>query len=317
MKRLFLIGGTMGVGKSTVCQILKRRLPACVYLDGDWCWDADPFQVTDETRAMVLDNICHVLQNFLRCSAYENIIFCWVMHQQAIWDAILAQLDLEGCQVITAALTASAKALESRLQGDVQQGLRSPDILQRSVQRLPLYLDLDSLLVDTTDRTPAEVADKIISLADLPTGLRLRICRETDGAALAHLFYETVHHVNARDYTPEQLSAWAPEKRDLAAWNQSFLAHYSLVAELDEQIVGFGDIDRGGYLDRLYVHKAYQRRGIATALCDKLELAASRPITTHASITARPFFAARGYRVMREATAQRQGIGLTYFIMEK
>ena len=71
MKTLYLIGGTMGVGKTTVSQILKKRLPNAVYLDGDWCWDASPFQVTEETKAMVLDNICHLLSNFLRCSAYE------------------------------------------------------------------------------------------------------------------------------------------------------------------------------------------------------------------------------------------------------
>ena len=69
MKRLYLIGGTMGVGKTTVCQNLKRLLPNAVFLDGDWCWDADPFQVTDETKAMVLDNICHLLNNFIRCTA--------------------------------------------------------------------------------------------------------------------------------------------------------------------------------------------------------------------------------------------------------
>ena len=34
MKTLYLIGGTMGVGKTTVCQILKRRLPDAVFLDG-------------------------------------------------------------------------------------------------------------------------------------------------------------------------------------------------------------------------------------------------------------------------------------------
>lgn len=82
-----MIGGTMGVGKTTVCQQLKRDLPDSVFLDGDWCWDASPFQVTDETKAMVLDNICHLLNNFLKCSAYENIIFCWVMHEQQIGRA--------------------------------------------------------------------------------------------------------------------------------------------------------------------------------------------------------------------------------------
>lgn len=55
-------------------------------------------------------------------------------------------------------------------------------------------------------------------------------------------------------------------------------------------IVGFGDIDNTGYLDRLYVHKDYQNQGIAKAMCDKLEQHnAYNEITTHASITAKPF----------------------------
>ena len=76
MKKLFLIGGTMGIGKSTVSQFLKYKLPNSVFLDGDWCWDAHPFLVTEETKEMVMQNICLMLNNFLKCSAYENVIFC-------------------------------------------------------------------------------------------------------------------------------------------------------------------------------------------------------------------------------------------------
>ena len=56
MKNVYLVGGTMGVGKTTICQQLKRKLPNSVFLDGDWCWDADPFWVTEETKKMVLEN---------------------------------------------------------------------------------------------------------------------------------------------------------------------------------------------------------------------------------------------------------------------
>ena len=66
MKKLIIIGGTMGVGKTTTGQALKKFLPRCAFLDGDWCWDMEPFVVTDETRAMVMDNITHLLRNFLR-----------------------------------------------------------------------------------------------------------------------------------------------------------------------------------------------------------------------------------------------------------
>ena len=95
MKNLYLIGGTMGVGKTTVSQQLKKLLPRAVFLDGDWCWDADPFQVTGETKEMVMDNICHVLNNFLRCPAYENVIFCWVMDRGEILEELLGRLDVD------------------------------------------------------------------------------------------------------------------------------------------------------------------------------------------------------------------------------
>ena len=91
------------------------------------------------------------------------------------------------------------------------------------------------------------------------------------------------------------------------------------MAELDGQLAGFGDLDpAAGYLDRLYVGRAFQRRGVASALCDALEGAArSHPITTHASRTARPFFERRGYRVIRAQQVERRGVQLENFVMEK
>lgn len=89
----------MGVGKTAVSQQLKLDLHNSVFLDGDWCWNARPFQVTDETKSMVLDNICFLLNNFLHCSAYENVIFWWVMHQQSIIDSITKKLDTQNCTV--------------------------------------------------------------------------------------------------------------------------------------------------------------------------------------------------------------------------
>ena len=147
--------------------------------------------------------------------------------------------------------------------------------------------------------------------------MQLRPYRTQDCPALAGLFYDTVHTVNARDYTPPQLDAWADGHADLAAWDRSLSEHHSLVAVWDGVIVGFGDMASDGYLDRLYVHKDYQGRGIATALCDALEQAVPGPYTTHASITARPFFEHRGYRVVRKQQVERKGILLTNFVMQK
>ena len=148
--------------------------------------------------------------------------------------------------------------------------------------------------------------------------MRLRKYESRDCEHLAELFYRTVHSVNAKDYTTEQLNAWAPGTVDLKEWNRSFLEHRTVVAIKNNEIVGFGDIDNTGYLDRLYVHKNNQGEGIATAICDELECSVpGRTITTHSSVTARPFFEQRGYKVIREQTVVRKGISLTNFLMEK
>lgn len=147
--------------------------------------------------------------------------------------------------------------------------------------------------------------------------MELRRYQQSDCKELTELFYHTVHTVNAKDYTKEQLDVWATGQADLAKWNQSLQEHYSVVAVENGVIVGFGDIDKTGYLDRLYVHADYQGRGIATAICNQLERAVQGDITTHASITAKPFFEKRGYKVVKEQQVERQGILLANFVMEK
>lgn len=140
----------------------------------------------------------------------------------------------------------------------------------------------------------------------------------TDCKALTELFYETVHKINSADYTAEQLNVWADGNPNLEEWDKSFREHYTIVAEMDGIIVGFGDIDKTGYLDRLFVHKDFQHIGIATEICDCLEKAfPTEKITSHVSITARPFFESRGYKVIREQQVVRKNIALTNYIMEK
>lgn len=146
----------------------------------------------------------------------------------------------------------------------------------------------------------------------------LRPYTSADLEEILTLFYETVHTVNARDYTPPQLYAWAPRTADRARWDRTLREHTSLVAVENGQILGFGDMDATGYLDRLYVHKDHQRQGIATALCDALEAAVPAPLlTTHASITARPFFARRGYTVLHARQVERFGVAMTNYAIEK
>lgn len=151
--------------------------------------------------------------------------------------------------------------------------------------------------------------------------MTVRKYKPEDCESIAKLFYETVHTVNAKDYTSEQLNAWATGDVDLEAWNNSFIEHNTLVAVVDGEITGFADMDNTGYLDRLYVHKDYQRMGIATALVKELErYARNEGITsfvTYASITARPFFEKHGYTVEAENKVIRNGITLVNYKMVK
>lgn len=167
MKKLYLIGGTMGVGKTTVCQILKNKLNNSAFLDGDWCWDMHPFQVTQETKIMVHENIAFLLNNFIHCPVYDHIIFCWVMHEQEIIDQIMAKLDVTDCEVMRISLVCSKKALKERLLKDVDAGIRTADIISRSLERISLYERLNTVKVDVSLLSPEQAAEKIVELTNL------------------------------------------------------------------------------------------------------------------------------------------------------
>lgn len=164
MKNIYIIGGTMGVGKSTVSRIVAEKLKNSVFLDGDWCWDAHPFQVTEETKKMVLQNICFLLNQFIHCSAYENIVFCWVLHEQSILDSILQNIDKTDCTIVNVSLMCNETELRKRLLKDVQTGKRQQDVVQRSVARISCYTTLNTIKINTNGKNPMEVAEEIISL---------------------------------------------------------------------------------------------------------------------------------------------------------
>lgn len=164
MKTIICVNGTMGVGKTAVCKELSRLLPRCVFLDGDWCWDMHPFTVTEETKAMVLDNITHLLNNFIHCSAFEHVLFCWVMHQQSILDEVVSRLDAEGCRLHLFTLECTPAALAERLQNDIRAGIRENGILERSLSRLPLYQKMDTIHLDVSEISACQAAQQIAGL---------------------------------------------------------------------------------------------------------------------------------------------------------
>jgi hypothetical protein len=161
MKNLILINGTMGVGKTVTSIELQKLLPQNVFLDGDWCWNMVPFVVNEETKKMVMDNIIYLLNNFIRCSEYENIIFCWVMHEQAIIDEIVSKLEINNCKLHVFSLVCSETALIKRIEIDIGQGKRTEDVINRTLPRLKKYYNIQSTKIDVSDISAMNAAEKM------------------------------------------------------------------------------------------------------------------------------------------------------------
>ena len=109
----------------------------------------------------MLGKLSYLLNNFLHCSAYENVIFCWVMHQQSIIDSILEKLDTQNCEVKCVSLIADEANLRRRLIKDVEKGIRSKDVIEKSVARILMYETLNTIKIDTNEKSVSMIANEI------------------------------------------------------------------------------------------------------------------------------------------------------------
>lgn len=149
--------------------------------------------------------------------------------------------------------------------------------------------------------------------------MRFRNYQASDIDQVFSLFYQTVHSINVKDYSMDQVNAWAPKNYDKAKLNQKLLSNYSIVAIKNNQIMGFADISPNGYIDHLYVSHTYQRQGLGKLLLKALEesLAANTHLSSHVSITAVKFFEANGFTLVSENIVERDGIELINYYMTK
>jgi len=150
----------------------------------------------------------------------------------------------------------------------------------------------------------------------------IRRFNPSDLESILQLFQEVVHSVGAKYYNPDQVNAWAPkEGLDKDKWLKSLSEHITYVVEMDGRIIGFGDMAHSGYIDRLYVHKNYQGRGVALAIFRKLEEEARKmglsELTTEASIMAKPLAVAQGFEVISEQRKVHRGVEFIIYIMRK
>lgn len=164
MKKILFIGGPMGIGKTAVSERLNQLLDHSIFLDGDWCWNMDPFIVNEENKKMVISNVQHLLQSYIDNAGFEHIVFSWVMDEQEIIDAILDKVEFHHAEFYSISLLASEEKLVSNLSKDIQLGVRDKEVICRSIARLVKYEQVHSDKIDTTNLSIEETAQEIMKL---------------------------------------------------------------------------------------------------------------------------------------------------------
>ena len=160
MKKLVIINGVPGIGKTTVCRELYKSISNSVWLDGDWCWMMNPFVVNEENKRMVEQNITFILRNYLNNSSYKYVVFNWVIGNEKIFKTILEELkDLE-FQLYKISLISSPKILAERMLGDG----RKEEQIENSMNNLSFYEDMDTLKIDTTNMSVRDAVNKILEV---------------------------------------------------------------------------------------------------------------------------------------------------------
>lgn len=138
---------------------------------------------------------------------------------------------------------------------------------------------------------------------------------------MQQLYVETIQSVCKNDYNPAQIEAWISGVKNKERWIEVIEIQFVLLAIIQDKIVGFGTLKDGNYIDFFYIHKDFQRQGIADKILTELELEAikqhSKIITSDVSITAKPFFKKKGFIVKAKQKNIRLGVELINYKMEK
>ncbi|MCG7380835.1 AAA family ATPase [Paenibacillus sp. ACRSA] len=160
MKKLIVVNGSMGVGKTSTCKNLYKSLDRSVWLDGDWCWMMNPWTINKDTIEMVEKNIAYLLNNYLTNPAFDYIIFSWVLHREDILNDLLERLHTSEYKLYKITLTCSEESLRDRMLFDH----RSLEQINNSIDRLQLYQKMQTNKIDTSELGIEETVEKIIKV---------------------------------------------------------------------------------------------------------------------------------------------------------
>lgn len=151
--------------------------------------------------------------------------------------------------------------------------------------------------------------------------ISIRLSKPGDLWEIQRMLVETISTICKNDYSPEQIEVWTSSVKNTQRWTGKLTSQYFLVAELDNKIVGVASLENNSYLDFLYVHKDYQRQGIADRLYSEIEREAIKrkatSIRSDVSKTARPFFEKKGFITTETQTIKILEVEIVNYKMTK
>lgn len=151
--------------------------------------------------------------------------------------------------------------------------------------------------------------------------IEIRQATIEDVPEITTLFRDTVREVNSKDYSDKQIQTWSAGANDTEKWEERVNRFYFLIAETNDTIVGFAYLKNGNYFDGLFVHKDYQRQGIASKLLriieSKVMMDGFDEIKSDVSITALPFFEDHYYDVIKKQKKVLKGMSFENYIVSK
>ena len=149
----------------------------------------------------------------------------------------------------------------------------------------------------------------------------IRRANPKDLIEIQKLFVETISIVCKADYNDDQIRAWVSSIENNKRWRDILIHQFVLVSLAEEKITGFCTLANGNYIDLLYIHKDYQRQGIARKLYTVIEKEAKQrgqtELTADVSKTARLFFEKAGFNVLKEQSVYLKGVELINYKMMK
>ena len=159
--KVIILNGPMGVGKTTVGKYIADHHPGTAFIDGDWCLDIHPFVGNQETKAMAVDNILHMINNYQKCSVCSMVVLVWLMDEPWVIQKITQGLSAMQAEVKNMTLVCSRESLIRRWKDDHNCEWRTDEWLNVSLKSLPGFASMDNT-IDTSGLPVEQVAELVM-----------------------------------------------------------------------------------------------------------------------------------------------------------